>query len=195
MNWFPYVGAAIALCWIVFAVVWLVTSLFAKRNVKRGKWWQTWWNYSWWRIVIIVILYLLLRNEIATRIAGIGGYQSNFALGIIGVVLTVIGVAFAFWARFSIGTNWGMPMTLKENRELVTRGPYHFVRHPIYTGVMLALVGTAVAISLWWLTIIVIYFAFFLYSARTEERMLTQEFPEAYPAYKKRTKMLIPFVL
>nr|MBW4052154.1 isoprenylcysteine carboxylmethyltransferase family protein [Pseudomonadota bacterium] len=66
---------------------------------------------------------------------------------------------------------------------------------PIYTGVMLAMIGSALAVGILWLALFVLYFAYFLFSARTEERMMLAQFPDTYPAYRRRTKMLIPFVL
>jgi protein-S-isoprenylcysteine O-methyltransferase Ste14 len=88
-----------------------------------------------------------------------------------------------------------MPMTEKAEPELVTSGPYRFVRHPIYSGLLLALLGTALAINLFGLIVVVVLGAFFYYSASVEERNLTTSFPTAYPAYRAATKMLIPFVM
>ena len=68
------------------------------------------------------------------------------------------------------------------------------VRHPIYSGIMLAMIGSALAVGLFWLALFVLYFAYFLVSARTEEKMMLAQFPDAYPAYRRRTKMLIPFL-
>jgi protein-S-isoprenylcysteine O-methyltransferase Ste14 len=85
-------------------------------------------------------------------------------------------------------------MTQKEEPELVTSGPYRWVRHPIYSGVLVAGVGTAVALSWLWLIAVGIVGAYFAYSATVEERYLTGEFPDAYPAYRRSTKMFVPLV-
>jgi protein-S-isoprenylcysteine O-methyltransferase Ste14 len=85
-------------------------------------------------------------------------------------------------------------MTEKEEPELVTSGPYHLVRHPIYFGILAAGVGTAVALSWPWLIGVALAGMYFLYSATVEERYLTEQFPDAYPMYKRSTKMLVPFV-
>jgi protein-S-isoprenylcysteine O-methyltransferase Ste14 len=116
-------------------------------------------------------------------------------LPVLGIVVVAGGFGFAVWARVHLGRNWGMPMAVKEEPELVTSGPYRFVRHPIYTGILTAVVGTALAINLLVLAVAVAVGAFFLYSATIEERNLGAIFPIAYPAYRARTKMLIPFVL
>ncbi|HEY6325210.1 MAG TPA: isoprenylcysteine carboxylmethyltransferase family protein [Candidatus Cybelea sp.] len=116
-------------------------------------------------------------------------------LGIAGVILCALGVAIAIWARVYLGRNWGPPMSRKEAPELVTSGPYAYVRHPIYTGILLAMIGSALAESVLWLIPLAASGAYFIYAARTEERTLEREFPGQYPAYRRRTKMLVPFVL
>jgi len=115
-------------------------------------------------------------------------------LGVMGVILCAAGIAFAIWARRHIGRNWGMPMSLQEDHELVTTGPYARVRHPIYSGMLLAMVGSMLAEGAGWLPPFLIFFVYFIYSAKTEEKLMVQQFPNEYPAYKERTKMLIPFV-
>ncbi len=116
-------------------------------------------------------------------------------LGAIGVGLFACGIALAVWARIHLGRNWGMPMTQKAQPELVTAGPYRFVRHPIYSGLLLAVLGTALATNLIGLIMAVILGGYFYYSASVEEKYLNKTFPAAYPAYQARTKMLIPLVL
>jgi len=103
-------------------------------------------------------------------------------------------LGFAIWARIHIGRNWGTPMSQKDEPELVTSGPYHLVRHPIYSGVLLAGVGTAVALSWLWLIAVGLAGVYFAYSAKVEERNMAAQFPEAYPAYRRSTRMFIPFI-
>jgi protein-S-isoprenylcysteine O-methyltransferase Ste14 len=142
------------------------------------------------RAVIVVLAILLVRLG-AFRDPGLNDDPGRGGLGL---VLLAIGLGFAIWARVNIGRNWGAPMTRKDDPELVTSGPYHLVRHPIYSGILLAAVGTAVALSWWWLIAAALAGVYFLYSATVEERYLTQQFPDTYPAYQHSTKMLIPFV-
>ncbi len=85
-------------------------------------------------------------------------------------------------------------MTQKDEPELVTSGPYHLVRHPIYSGILAAGVGTALALSWVWLVAVALAGVYFVYSATVEERYLTEQFPDDYAAYKRSTKMLVPFV-
>ena len=106
----------------------------------------------------------------------------------------IAGVAFAIWARVTRGRNWGMPMTLHDDPELVTAGPYRFVRHPIYTGLAAMFIGTALVFPLGAFAG-VIMIAYMIFSARREERDMETRFPDAYPAYKQRSKMLVPFLI
>jgi protein-S-isoprenylcysteine O-methyltransferase Ste14 len=121
------------------------------------------------------------------------GYVLNPAIQWLGVVICACGMAFAIWARFHLGRNWGMPMSLKKDAELVTTGPYAYVRHPIYTGMILAMLGTTLVI-IWWAVPLVAFFVYFVYSAKTEEKIMLGEFGARYTEYMKHTKMLIPFV-
>ena len=108
---------------------------------------------------------------------------------------TVIDVRPAVWARLHLGRNWGMPMTQRAEPELVTSGPYRFVRHPIYTGLLIAILGTALVNNLLGLIVVAVLIAYFYFCGIVEERNLAVTFPDTYPEYKRRTKMLIPFLL
>lgn len=106
-----------------------------------------------------------------------------------------MGLGFAIWARVHIGRNWGTPMTQRDDPELVTSGPYRMVRHPIYSGILVAGVGTAVALLSWvWITAFVLTGIYFVHSATVEERYMNERFPESYQVYKRSTKMLVPFI-
>ena len=112
----------------------------------------------------------------------------------LGLALFSAGLGFAIWARVHLGRNWGIPMTQKDEPELVTSGPCHLVRHPIYSGILVAGVGTAVGLSWLWLIAVGLAGVYFIYSATVEERFLTEQFPDAYPPYKRSTKMLVPLL-
>ncbi len=85
-------------------------------------------------------------------------------------------------------------MSHKENPELVTTGPYAYIRNPIYSGVTLAMLGSGLALGQWWFLVAIITFLYFAYASLQEEKIMLAAFPETYPAYKARTRMLIPFV-
>src|ERR1700734_46387 len=156
--------------------------------MKRGR--GLWSRELRIRAVGVVVAIVLLRVG-AFRHDGINSDPWRVGLGLF---LFALGLGFAIWARLHIGRNWGTPMSQKDEPELVTSGPYRLVRHPIYSGILLAGVGTAVALSWLWLIAVVLTGIYFTYSATVEERYLTEQFPDAYPAYKHSTKMLVPLV-
>jgi protein-S-isoprenylcysteine O-methyltransferase Ste14 len=109
------------------------------------------------------------------------------------VTIAFLGALFAVWARVTLGTNWsGTVATVKKDHELVQSGPYALARHPIYTGFLITMVGTALTVGTV-ASVIICAVAFFL-RIQLEETVMTKHFPKEYPAYKKRTKALIPLV-
>jgi protein-S-isoprenylcysteine O-methyltransferase Ste14 len=171
--------------WVAFWIYWLVASI----GVKAGQ--TRWTRFAGIRVGIILVVLLLL------RVRAVKGHTvtSNPWLQGIGLALFFLGLALAIWARVYLGRNWGMPMSQKADPELVTTGPYHSIRHPIYSGIILAMIGTAIAVSLYWLAAVIFLGAYFLYSAIVEERSMARLFPDSYPEYKRSTKMLIPFIV
>jgi protein-S-isoprenylcysteine O-methyltransferase Ste14 len=174
---------AIAVVWIVFWVYWLVSAFGAKEGTGGRR-----------RIpangLSVLAVILLLRVFSGGSLA-----VHSQVLEAIGAVVFACGIALAIWARVHLGRNWGMPMTEKTEPELVTSGPYRFVRHPIYSGLLAGVLGTALATNLIGLIVVAVLGGYFYYSASVEERNLAATFPTAYPAYRSSTKMLVPFVL
>ena len=110
--------------------------------------------------------------------------------------LCVAGLAFALWARVTLGRNWSGVVTLKEGHELVERGPYRFVRHPIYTGMLIMSFATALVQShMAGVLGVLLMFASFWIKLGREETLMLRQFPERYAAYQQRVKRIIPFVL
>jgi protein-S-isoprenylcysteine O-methyltransferase Ste14 len=173
-----------AVGWAMFWTYWLVAAFSMKRQrVPLARVVSI-------RLVIFVVVVVLFR---------LGAFQKSVPnmdpwLAGVGLVLFAAGLGFAVWARIHIGRNWGTPMSEKADPELVSSGPYHLVRHPIYSGILVAGLGTAVALSWSWLIPVALAGIYFVYSAIIEERNLTKQFPDAYPVYKRSTKMLVPFI-
>ena len=118
------------------------------------------------------------------------------AFRIAGAALTIAGCAFAIWARVTLGSNWSGRAVVKEDHELIERGPYALARHPIYSGLLLALAGTALALGHVGAVIgVVVIAAVFAVKMRHEERLMMETFPEAYPNYRRRVKAVIPGIL
>jgi len=195
--------AAIFLPWTVWAVTWIAAAVWANRTLKRPGLGQEW----LYRIVTLSGFVLLLGfagryangHLYLTPLFGPFGRQlwilpSNIAWAM--VAFATAGFLFAWWARIYLGRLWSGSITRKEGHRVVDTGPYRFVRHPIYTGIIAAgiataalngtlrgVVGAGLLIVGYWL------------KARVEERFLRSELgTQAYDSYAARTAMLIPFV-
>ncbi len=173
----------ILVVWVLFWIYWLISAAGAKEGSRARRTRPP-------GLLIIVLGFLLLRIFRADSLA-----VHNPILRAAGAILFLSGLGLAVWARIYLGRNWGMPMTQKDEPELVTGGPYQHIRHPIYSGILLAMLGTSLATNVYWLIAFAIMGLYFVYSARVEERLLTTSFPTTYPGYRTRTKMLIPFLL
>jgi protein-S-isoprenylcysteine O-methyltransferase Ste14 len=185
-------GKIIAALWLMLFVYWIIAASGAKRSV--GTKWQL---ESGLRLVVLIIVVISLRTpQLREALRGAQAFEAgSTTMGIAGVVLCALGVVLAIVARVELGRNWGMPTTLKEHPELITTGPYAFIRHPIYTGMLIAMVGAAIGQSAFWGLPLILFAVYFIYSARREEKLMGEQFPDQYPAYMARTKMLLPLLL
>ena len=176
-----------AVGWAAFWLYWLLAAFTATRGRRQ------WSRELRFRLPLIVLIIVLARLGVFR-----GHHSVTAAAGpwreAAGLVLFALGLAFAIWARVHIGRNWGQPMTRKDEPELVTSGPYRLVRHPIYSGILTAGLGTAVALGWYWLVPLALAGSYFIYAATVEERYLAEQFPDSYPPYKRSTQMLVPFV-
>ena len=113
-----------------------------------------------------------------------------------GAALTFAGIAFAIWARVWIAGNWSSDVTLKRDHELIVDGPYRWVRHPIYTGILVAMAGTALAVGEWrGVLAVVLACAAYWRKLTIEAAVMRRQFGEAYARYAERVPALVPFVL
>jgi protein-S-isoprenylcysteine O-methyltransferase Ste14 len=179
-------------CWLIFLAFWLLAAISTKRSVYRESRSQRL-RYS----ILLIAGYFLL----------IGGHRLPYPLsaGVIsrlqiiawaGVILCVTGLSFCIWARATLGRNWSGTITLKEGHELIERGPYRLVRHPIYTGLIAMFLGTVIVLGhAAGIAGLVLAFLSFWIKLREEERIMLKQFPDQYAAYQQRVKRIIPFVL
>jgi protein-S-isoprenylcysteine O-methyltransferase Ste14 len=174
---------AIDIAWIVFWIYWIASAFGVKEG--RGSRRRVPLN-GLSTLSVILVLRVLRGGSLAVH---------SPVLGAVGAIVFACGIALAIWSRVQLGRNWGMPMTQKAEPELVTSGPYRFIRHPIYSGLLAGLLGTTLATNLTGLIIVAILGAYFYYCASVEEKNLTTTFPTTYPVYRTSTKMLMPFVL
>jgi protein-S-isoprenylcysteine O-methyltransferase Ste14 len=177
----------VTFCWLIFVVIWFLSSFNTKAYAKR--------NFQSWsvRFVIIVIILVLFDSPGSREYIVATAHAVPLGLQWLGVFFVVCGIGITIWARVYLGRNWGMPMSLKQDAELVTSGPYAYVRHPIYTGWMLAALGSTL-VTIWWGIPFIFFFIYFVYSAKAEEKIMLDEFGDKYADYMKRSNMLIPFL-
>jgi protein-S-isoprenylcysteine O-methyltransferase Ste14 len=179
-------------CWLVFVAIWVIGAVSTKRTIYRETHAQRLRYWVWLAIAYFLLLYgprmpYPLNLRIVPHVA-----PTAWAAAI----LCVVGLAFAFWARVALGRNWSGVVTLKEGHELVECGPYRFVRHPIYTGILTMFFATALALGhLAGFVAAFLMFASFWIKLRDEEQLMLQQFPNRYAAYRRRAKRIIPFVL
>ncbi len=175
--------------WYVFAAYWGITWLRVNRTKTREK--------SADRLitvaVVVVSFCLLFKEWMGIGPLGLRFLPEDARISWLGVAITWIGVIIAVWARYSIGVYWSARVTLKEGHQLVRSGPYAFVRHPIYTGMFLATLGTALEVGEWRALLgVVLLLAAHSRKARREESLLTREFGQEYADYRRRTGFLFP---
>ena len=175
--------------WYVFLGYWVITWLRVKRTKAREK--------SVDRLITVVVV-VIAYNLLFAQWLRMGPLRLRFLpedprIAWAGIAVTWVGVSVAVWARYCLGEYWSARVTLKEGHQLIRTGPYRFVRHPIYTGMLLGSVGTALVVGEWrGVLAVVMLLAAHSRKAMREESMLTREFREEYKAYRKQTGFLFP---
>jgi protein-S-isoprenylcysteine O-methyltransferase Ste14 len=184
-TWFIYIA------WVAWAVTWVAMSRGVKPVVRRESRLSRVWHIA--------------PLALAAALLGAGGYAGHALadpllpradwMAPAGALLVAAGLVFAVWARLVIGTNWSGTVTVKRAHVLVQTGPYALARHPIYTGLLTAFVGTAIVMDAWRGVLAVALASFsFLRKMRTEEAFMIETFGPAYISYRTRTAALVPFV-
>jgi protein-S-isoprenylcysteine O-methyltransferase Ste14 len=179
--------------WLVFLAYWAIAAIGVKRNAAVTPWWK----YVALRLAIAAPLIVALSIPSVRHALRLdqARAEDDVVRGAVGALLVALGIGLAIFARVYLGRNWGTPMSRKQDPELITGGPYAFIRHPIYSGIILGLLGTIVGLGVVWVLPFILLVPYFIYSARREEEFMCQQFGETYRAYMRRTSMLVPFVL
>ena len=187
-------GWLICALWLTLVGYWCVAGAAAVR--KMGTRW-IWWREIAVRLGFIAALMLVLQIEAATGVLPsptLGLLNTNMLMGLAGFLLVALGVGLAIAARVRLGSGWVASASSQDSLELITDGPFAVVRHPLYGGLLLAIVGSAIGQSVLWVIPLTLYGPGFVLSARREERFLIERFTERYRDYMRRTKRLIPFL-
>ena len=190
----PFIEHWIGALWAGFGILWILAAFTTKRAVQV----QSTGSRLLQAVVVFIGLMLIFNFDgwfvtgwLTTRLT-----PESAAVVLAGVVLTAAGLLFSVWARFVLGSNWSGTVTIKQNHELIQRGPYQIVRHPIYTGILMALLGTAFiyGITRCFVGIPIVALGFWL-KLQIEEQFMLQQFGAQYADYRQQVRALIPFVL
>jgi protein-S-isoprenylcysteine O-methyltransferase Ste14 len=185
----PTPAAIISGLWMLFALYWLVSALNRKKTKRRESIVQR----LLYILPLLAAFYLLYRYNFGHGWLGARFVPDTQLVQWLAVLITAAGVAIAFWARFHLGSNWSGVVTLKEGHELIRTGPYRTIRHPIYTGILIAFLGNAVLIGqVRGLIGLAIIWASFYIKARREESFLAQEFGPNFNEHTQHTGMFLP---
>ncbi len=178
--------------WLVYLIYWWAKSTNVKVTERRES------SVSRFvRLVSIVCALLLLWLPfIPLPLFGKRFLPTGIARFWIGFAVFAAGLLFSIWARHHLGSNWSQAVTVKEGHQLITSGPYALVRHPIYTGFLLAFVGMAVARGeLRGLLAVTLVFVVLWHKLRIEDRWMLEQFGDSYEIYSRQVAALVPFVI
>jgi protein-S-isoprenylcysteine O-methyltransferase Ste14 len=177
--------------WIAFLLYWRIKAFNTKTTQRIEP--------AASRILRALALLIVIVLLSTTRIPLPWLYRQLWPSGIwpfcVGAAVTVVGLLFAVWARRLLGENWSSSVTIKQGHELITTGPYAFVRHPIYTGILTGFLGTAIALSQVRGAVgFLLIFLVLLAKLRIEEEWMRSQFGETYTTYAHRTAALMPYL-
>lgn len=186
----PY-WAITSVCWMIFWVYWSVGA--PRRRQSKRKVARTFTVLNTGLLYLSFLLVWLGRS--VPGWLGLLIVQQNIVIDVIGTAFTIMGVAFAIWSRQSLRNNWSGEVAITEGQRLIHTGPYAIVRHPIYIGMLFALLGTTlVAATIGSVLGFVLGVISLWQKARMEEQFLMSEFKELYTDYQREVKFLIPFI-
>ena len=177
--------------WIVFVVYWQIRAANTKKTQRLEP------AVSRILRVLAILLAIVLLSTTWIPLPWLYRpvWQQGFWLFWLGAAITVGGLLFAIWAREHLGRNWSRSVTIKQDHELITTGPYSVVRHPIYTGLLAGFLGVAIALSeVRGFVALVLMFLVFWVKLRMEEQWMRSQFGETYAKYVHRTAALVPYL-
>jgi len=177
--------------WGLIVLVWIPGSFATRKAARRG---QPLLQVT--ATTLIALAFFLLFQRRPSGLLGLRLTEAPAPVALAADLVCLAAVAFAIWSRLTLGRNWsGVLAAVGENHELIVRGPYHYVRHPIYAGFLIAMLATATTIGTLasYLAVAVGLLAFLL-RIRIEEALMLSQFPTEYRAYQQQTPALLPGV-
>jgi len=181
----------ITICWVVFMVVWVLAALFTKRTVYH----QSGARHLRYIAPMVLGWYLVFRGYRLRPPFNTHLFPQTEVILVAAAILCLCGLGCCLWARAALGRNWSGTVTLKENHELIVRGPYRLVRHPIYTGLLAMLIATWMEQGhiVGMLGLLFVFISFWI-KLSDEEAVMSKQFPDQYAAYAAQVKRIIPFI-
>lgn len=187
----PKLWTIIAYAWIAVGIVWLLTAFTSKSSIKI----QSPMLRLPQSALVVAAYYLLFARSASVGLLALRFVPASATTAYLGLVLTLVGLLITVWARFFLGRNWSATPTIKQNHELIRSGPYAFVRHPIYSGLLLAMAGTAIFVGeLRGPLAFVLGVIGFKWKSLTEESFMHEQFGMQYDDYRRHVKALLPFI-
>jgi protein-S-isoprenylcysteine O-methyltransferase Ste14 len=189
-----YIKIILKIVWGVLIMYWFILGM---NNKKKSYQEPIYKRFVFYWLPFFIATYLLGPGEWF----GHSLIRENFVphtdlVGIIGLIFCVAGVVIAIWSRYLLGKNWSASVQKKENHELISTGTYRFVRHPIYTGILLIFLGNAIIVGDYrGLIAVAVILISFWFKLIKEEKWLLEIFGDKYLEYKKETKALIPWLI
>jgi protein-S-isoprenylcysteine O-methyltransferase Ste14 len=175
--------------WSAWLVIWLLWAIGTKKTRTRGDLRSS----LPYVLVNVVAFYAMFSHEVAYSWTRLRILPPNPWIENLGIAITAAGLLFAIWARAYLGRNWSGTVTIKVGHQLVRSGPYRLVRHPIYSGLILAMLGTAINRGqLRGLVAVVLLWIGFVMKSRIEERFMTATFGPEYEEYSRTTGAIVP---
>lgn len=175
--------------WFAFLLTWLVWALRSKPTERR----EGISSRLSYMVLTIAGVYLMFSKNVPREWLRIPLLTANVGTALLGITLTAAGLGFAVWARAYLGGNWSSDITVKVGHELVRTGPYRWVRHPIYSGLLLAMVGTGLEVAqLRALVSVVLLYIGFKIKSKIEEQTMIATFGSEYEAYAAQTGAILP---
>lgn len=182
-------GIVLWVCWGLFAAVWLAGALYNQRHAPpaQGR------ARSRPAVLLLAFAAVWLAQDVLPPGALAHLTVHNAGLTAAGLVILAVSTAFALWARAALGTMWSALPMAKQDHQLRTAGPYGITRHPIYTGIIGMLAGTALASGLgMWAPMLVLVVVGLSFKIRAEEQLMAATFPGQYEQYRREVPQLVP---
>jgi protein-S-isoprenylcysteine O-methyltransferase Ste14 len=173
-------------CWAAFLVTWLATAIFFQSRApaeRKSSWYS---SLQIGTVIVVIVGAAVPRHDWRALNAHVT------SLRLVGLAVLVVATALTVWARLALGAMWSAAPAVKEDHQLRTSGPYAITRHPIYTGMLGMLLGSALLAGGRWLVAFPVFLVLLEIKIILEERLMLAEFPEDYPRYRQRVPQLIP---